>query len=254
VIIETLGESFQEHFAFLPAQGTRGGAVLVVDCTYYKILSHEYRTNTVTAKIQSTLSLCEWWITVVYGPQEDNDKLFFLEEMRQISTITSDRWFIVGDFNMILQAQDKSSSNLNRRLMGAFRRLLDDLELKELKLLGRKYTWSNNRTHTRIERAFCTSEWDLMLPNCSLQAVSSLVSDHCPLLLVGSTNVHKFRGFRFESFWPKLPGFMEEVSQAWNRDLYVTNPFLRLQKKNYSGLPRLSGVGRDQKLATVNCC
>jgi hypothetical protein len=37
-----------------------------------------------------------------------------------------DKWLVLGDFNMILQAADKSNANLNRRLMGAFRELVRD--------------------------------------------------------------------------------------------------------------------------------
>jgi len=147
-----------------------------------------------------------WWITGVYGPHDDDAKLRFLNEMRALQQLTSDRWLLIGDFNLILQAEDKSNDNLNRRLMGAFRRAVDDMELKELCLKGRKYTWSNNRVQTRIDRAFCTTEWELMLPNCQLQAVSSLVSDHAPLVLSGDHARQTYRGFRFEFFWPKLPG------------------------------------------------
>jgi DNA phosphorothioation-dependent restriction protein DptG len=38
IIKETLGQDFVDHFAFLPAQGTRGGAILVVHANNYKIL------------------------------------------------------------------------------------------------------------------------------------------------------------------------------------------------------------------------
>jgi endonuclease/exonuclease/phosphatase family metal-dependent hydrolase len=126
----------------------------------------------------------------------------------------TDKWIVLGDFNMILQAADKSNDNLNRRLMGAFRDVVRDLELKELSLRGRKFSWSNGRTQTRIDRAFCTSEWDLMLPNVCLQAPSSRVSDHCPLLIAGNV-VPRFRGFRFEYFWPKLEGYHQVVQCAW---------------------------------------
>jgi exonuclease III len=142
----------------------------------------------------------------VYGPQGDNEKLQFLGELRWVRHSVTDKWLILGDFNLILQAEDKSNDNLNRRLMGAFRDVVRDLELKELNLRGRKFTWSNDRTQTRIDRAFCTSAWDLMLPNVSLQALSSRVSDHCPVLLAGNGTASRFRGFRFESFWPKLEG------------------------------------------------
>ena len=42
-------------------------------------------------------------------------------------------------------------------------------------------------------------------------ALSSLVSDHCPLLLVGNTDAKKYNGFRFEVFWPNVQGYQEVV-------------------------------------------
>ena len=115
--------------------------------------------------------------------------------------------------------------------MGAFRDLIQDLQLKELNLRGRKFTWSNDRTHTRINRAFFTVNWDLMKPNMYLQALSSRVSDHCPLLIAGHECVKKHRGFRFEMFWPRLQGYNEVVVEAWQRELRITNPYLRLHTK-----------------------
>jgi hypothetical protein len=129
---------------------------------------------------------------------------------------------------MILQASDKSNANLNRRLMGAFREVVRDLALKDLNLRGRKFTWSNNDTQPRIDWAFCTASWDLMLPNVHLQALSSKVSDHCPLLIAKPTTVNKYRRFHLEAFWPKLPGFLEVVQIAWSKEVLVVNPFLRL--------------------------
>jgi hypothetical protein len=76
----------------------------------------------------------EWFLTTVYGPQEDNEKLQFLGELRWMQHMVSDKWLIIGDFNLILQASDKSNNNLNMRLMGAFREVVRDLELKELNL------------------------------------------------------------------------------------------------------------------------
>lgn len=136
-----------------------------------------------------------------------------------------------GRFQHDLQACDKSNDNLNMRLMGAFRDVVRDLELKELNLRGRKFTWSNDRTQTRIDRAFCSVEWDLMMPGVFLQPLSSRVSDHCPLLLVGCGTVQKFKGFRFEEFWPHMQGYNDAVGAAWHRDIQVTNPLLRLHIK-----------------------
>jgi hypothetical protein len=53
---------------------------------------------------------------------------------------------------MIYHTEDKSNARLNQRLMGAFRRMLQELELAELHLHGRLYTWSNERVHPTLER------------------------------------------------------------------------------------------------------
>ncbi|WVZ67318.1 hypothetical protein U9M48_016414 [Paspalum notatum var. saurae] len=230
-VAEAVGPEFQHNFVTLPADGTRGGVLLAVHLDYFQIASSVCSANAITARIQSTRSPSSWWISVVYGPQTENDKMNFMQELRQLYSISSDEWLIIGDFNLIVNAQDKSNDNINQRLLGAFRSILNDLELNELPLKGRKYTWTNGRTHTKIDRAFCSNGWDLLFPNCSLQATSSLVSDHCPLILSGCTLRRPFKGFRFESFWPKLDGFKEVVSRAWNKQLRIFNPFLRLHTK-----------------------
>jgi hypothetical protein len=127
-----------------PTQGTRGGILLGVDGDHYTISSSERGLHSVTALVTTVGGLLHWHVTVVYGPQEDNEKLLFLRELRWLKHVVSDKWLIIGDFNMILNAADKSNTNLNRRLMGAFQEVVRDLELKELNLRGRKFTWSMN--------------------------------------------------------------------------------------------------------------
>jgi len=153
---------------------------------------------------------------VVYGPQSVQDKVQFLAELRAIKQVVGNRWVLLGDFNLILDAADKNNDNLNRRLMSEFRNTINYLELKEISLTGRKFTWSNDTTQTRIDRAFCTVDWEMMLPNSVLHALSSSVSDHSPLLLMGASVLNTFKGFRFESFWPSIPRFQEVVQHAWD--------------------------------------
>ena len=75
--------------------------------------------------------------------------------------------------------------------MGRFRHFLNELELKEIALLGVKYTWSNEReapTLVRLDRVFATADWEECFPDCILQSSASLISDNCPLLL----GLHEF--------------------------------------------------------------
>jgi exonuclease III len=230
-VIQTLGDRFASNFGFLPAVNTRGGILIAVDDSHFRIQHSERGLHSVTAKLSDASEMVEWFLTAVYGPQGDHDKLLFLGKLSWMQQIVSDKWLMIGDFNLILQANDKSNNNLNRRLMGAFRDVIQDLELKELNLRGRKFTWSNDRTQTRIDQAFCSAAWDLMFPGVSLQALSSKTSDHYPLLITGSDMVKKYQGFRFEALWPLLSGFQETVVAAWAKNLTVTNPILRLHIK-----------------------
>lgn len=178
-----------------------------------------------------------WWFTGVYGPQEDDLKLQFLQELREVRALCVGPWLLAGDFNMIYQAADKNNANLNRVLMGRFQRFLDDSNVKELPLHGRKFTWSNERsspTLVRLDRAFCCADWDDIFPDSLLQSAASGVSDHCPLVLGLNIVTQGKRRFHFESFWPKLPGFMDAVSQNWNAPVASSYPveriFLKLQR------------------------
>jgi hypothetical protein len=174
-----------------------------------------------------------WWFTGVYGPQTDANKLLFLRELQDVRDLHPGPWAVVGDFNLIVEAQDKNNLNLNRRMMGKFRRLLNDLELKDLYFNGRRYTWSNEReqaTLERLDRVFSTMDWEMIFPASLLSALSSAASDHYPLLL-NLEPLPTGRRFRFEAFWPKAEGFSDTVWGAWSSTLAEENPFKGLAAK-----------------------
>lgn len=86
----------------------------------------------------------------------------------------------------------------------------------------------------RLDRAFCCSDWDSIFPGSLLQSDSSGVSDHCPLIVGLNTITRGKRRFHFESFWAKIPGFVDAVSQNWNSQVTSNCPveriFLKLQR------------------------
>jgi len=110
----------------------------------------------------------------------------FLQELRDVHALCSGPWIVAGDFNFIYQAEDKNNTNLDRAMMGRFRRFLDEVEVKEIPLLRRKYTWSNERsspTLVRLDRTLCCVNWEDVFPYAVLQSTVLVVSDHCPLVL-----------------------------------------------------------------------
>jgi hypothetical protein len=172
-------------------------------------------------------------LTTCYGLADDVRKDEFLAKLQTIRPPHPIAWMIAGDFNLIYQASDKNNLNLNRRLMGKFRRTLDDCELMEIALQNRRYTWSNERqnpTMVRLDIVFCNQEWEALFPDFALSALPTGASDHCPIILNHQDNVVRKASFRFESYWLKLDGFMEVVQAAWSK-AQSGSPHTVLRKK-----------------------
>jgi hypothetical protein len=67
----------------------------------------------------------------------------FIRELKQYPL--PPKWLIIGDFNLIYKDEDKSNGRLNKNLMLRFRRAINFLGIKEIQLVGRKFTWSSSQ-------------------------------------------------------------------------------------------------------------
>lgn len=175
-----------------------------------------------------------WWFTGVYGPHQDAEKIAFLDEIREVRANCGGPWMMAGDFNMIYSVEDKNNKNLNRAKMGRFCQLVNDLELKEIPLMRRHYTWSNERdapTLVKLDHVLCTADWEALYPECILQSHASEISHHCSLFLGLKEGIHGKKRFHFESFRTKLEGIQKVVEQSWSAPVTASCP-LEAQEAN----------------------
>lgn len=218
LIVETIGADLAQNAVFLPSIGASGGILLAASARFFNLGNPYHTPYSVSATITLLADNTQWSITGVYGPQLDNDKILFMQDISNLKQHMLHKWLILGDFNLLYRFQDKNNGRINLTLLNGFRATIDNLLLAPIELKGRKYTWCNdqqNPTMTRIDHFFATTEWLQLFPRVELQALASLGSDHCPLYLQGDV-VHDFyRGFRFESFWVNSPNFLETVAEAW---------------------------------------
>lgn len=110
ILLSTLGTSLDQHVA-LPAIGMRGGVLIAWSSTSCQAITH--RIDSSCTVLFQTNSGMQWWCTGVYGPQEDAQKILFLEELRATRAACSGPWMIAGDFNLIYREEDKNNHNLN---------------------------------------------------------------------------------------------------------------------------------------------
>jgi exonuclease III len=152
-MLAMLGSDFSS-FVELPSIGASGG--ILVAWRNSVGTTGETRVDEHSISVQFRLQDGQtWWLTCVYGPQGSEEKIHFLQELRDIRSAAHGPWIIAGDFNLIYKVEDKNNNNYNRAMMGRFRRLIDDLGLRDIPLHGRKFTWSNQQaapTLVRLDR------------------------------------------------------------------------------------------------------
>ena len=95
----------------------------------------------------------------------------------------------------------KNNDNFDGKWPFLFNAIIDSLDLREIEMLGRKYTWANSLgvpTYERLDQVLVSTEWEQKIPMAIVVA-----SDHTPLLLntgdKGQSTSQPL--FRFELGW-----------------------------------------------------
>jgi exonuclease III len=141
LISDMLGSGFD--YCYLQASGTRGGILLTWRPNRWSCSNMQLSAQAITIKVAHRAGSDPWWLTTVYRPHDDHEKVSFLDELWSLRAGRLGPWFLSSDFNIIYKATNKNNGRFNRRLMGKMRRFLQDMELLELHLQGHLYTWSN---------------------------------------------------------------------------------------------------------------
>ena len=68
-IMQCMGPNF-DGYTYLPASDTRGGIFIAWDSTRVQLSNHVNDTHSISSYV-SPVGGPPWWLTVVYGPQED---------------------------------------------------------------------------------------------------------------------------------------------------------------------------------------
>jgi hypothetical protein len=141
-----------------------------------------------------------------------------------------------GDYNILRHPFEKNNDRYNNRWPFLFNAVIDGLNLKELQMSSRKYTWANNLatpTYEKLDRILITTEWEEKFPLSMVQALTREVSGHTPLLLNSGEPSHIATSpmFKFELGWLLRDGFMDMVRDIWMNTTVGCTPMERWQGK-----------------------
>jgi hypothetical protein len=94
----------------------------------------------------------KWFVTNVYGPCEVVAKAEFTTWLYNYDASTNDLWMVVGDFNLMRCPENKNRPGGNTNDMLLFNDIIQHLDLVEVPLKGRAFTWSNMQVNCLLEK------------------------------------------------------------------------------------------------------
>lgn len=156
------------------------------------------------------------FISFVYGSLNRLKRKLLWEGLQSIAPNHSIPWLILGDFNTILSPSEKRSPfNIGERC-NFFGNFVDSCALQDLGFSGPSFTWQRGGTFLRLDRALANDDWMSTFPQCLVQHLTHIKSDHLPLLLSTSPKfgVFKRRSFKFLAGWHST--FPTFVKEEWN--------------------------------------
>ncbi|XP_060188598.1 uncharacterized protein LOC132617573 [Lycium barbarum] len=199
------------------------------------VLSKSRQQVTLQVQLQGNADMS--WITIVYARSKANKRRHLWQKLRELNYIINGPWIIGGDFNSIMEAEEKKGG-VPFRLSNCldFINCMEDCGMTDAGFTGNIHTWCNGRggterIHMRLDRLVYNEEWSTKFQNIHVEHLSKTGSDH-NLLLVDCTedNRQVIKYFKFLNFWTEQEDFLPLVKNVWDTEVYG-NPMWRLQQK-----------------------
>jgi hypothetical protein len=167
---------------------------------------------------------------------QEERKYIFLQELTQTCNEEKSPIMVGGDFNIIRGRKEKNNNRYDDRWSFLFNAVINNLNLREIKLSGRQYTWANNipkPTYEKLVRVLVTTEWELKYPRVMIQALTREILGHSPILIDSGQppKQNKANMFKFELSYLLKEDFYELVTEVWHKENRGSSSLEKWQNK-----------------------
>ena len=129
-----------DSFHFLSSIGASGVIWKSASFTGNPVFSNAYALS---IEFTSRHNNDYWLLTTIYAPCTQPGKREFLQWFSEIQMPDEMNWLIVGDFNLIRKPEDRNREGANINEIFLFNEAISKLDIIELPLHGRQFTWTN---------------------------------------------------------------------------------------------------------------
>lgn len=175
-----------KHMLVVDCVGKSGGLALPW-MAEFGVEIQNYSRRHINAKVCSSSIDPGWKFTDFYGHLDTSKRMEAWSLLRYIAQMEPSPWVCLGDFNEILNLDEKYGGSWRQRgLMENFQKTLDDCGLSKLEYRCPKFMWNNGKEGAdfikeRLDRMVANKEWCEAYPEVEVIIGPAICSDHSPL-------------------------------------------------------------------------
>ncbi|XP_028082530.1 uncharacterized protein LOC114283868 [Camellia sinensis] len=212
-MVRSLWYRDQVEFMEVDASSLAGGILCIWDPSVFSLSA--CCSNKSFILLSSSLSRnFECVIINIYAPNDVSCRATFWDSLCNLKSEFPKPWCLGGDFNKIKNVEEHKACSRRDRGMQDFNNFISKLEVSDLPMLGRQFTWSNSQDEarwSRLDRFMFNPEWLF---------INAWLLHPLFLPLVKKTwleaEAHGWVGF---VLWKKLK-ILKEVIRKWNVEVY----------------------------------
>ncbi|XP_073049453.1 uncharacterized protein [Primulina eburnea] len=165
----------------------------------------------------------EWSLTGYYRFPEQSRRHEAWNLLKALARINHLPWYIIGDFNDILDSSEKRGE-IDRPIwmIRGFREAVMKCMLQDIQMKGYPFTWERGRgkphfVEEKLDRALASTSWKERFSYASVLTTVATCLDHSPLIPINEAQATKISriAFRFENRWMEEEGFGKLANDQW---------------------------------------
>ncbi|PWA84305.1 Endonuclease/exonuclease/phosphatase [Artemisia annua] len=207
------------------SEGASGGIIIMWKQGFFKLLDHREEFSFIILKGTLIRLGVQASIVNVYAPNDMGDRRGLWRLLRNHEVGMEGLWVLGGDWNDILNIEERLGQNYVDASMRDFQSFVNDCSLVDIPMSGANFTWSNgesNLSMSRLDRFLISSEWLAQLNQTRQWCVKVSFSDH-HAVAVGWDSVNWGpKPFKTFNWWLEDPTCMACFQNAWksSQNLY----------------------------------
>ncbi|XP_074265800.1 uncharacterized protein LOC141588248 [Silene latifolia] len=218
----------------------------------------------ITIEVIEISSGDSFWYTVVYGFNSEGERQGLWSQLNNNHKDNCSKpWCICGDFNSLLNYNERLGSDVTWSEIRYFRQCVNYCEVTDIQAYGSFYAWNNKQDPTtrvffRIDRYLINIDWMLLYPDSNAYFMNEGNFDHRPCICSRKPDSPARKpSFRYFNMWSLDPQFKDIIQHEWNRTVVgvkmyqvvtklrnLKKPLKLLNKNKFSDVERTADMAR----------